>query len=160
MATDWTNASLDDGFRYTIAPEGFSLKCRWKEGDLEGSFCSWRLVSLGPTETLIYYTTASRNFSSLAQSLEDDQQTITVGVNVSAALSMAGIGPHKTTIRIYADPNVTRNTHEIVAEGEFGKLSIKIENVPTAETPRTGALSALSALATLRRITSHVRIGT
>ena len=81
-------------------------------------------------------------------------------VNVSAALSMAGIGPDKTTIRIYADPTVTRNTHEIRVEGEFGKLTINIENVPSPENPRTGKLSALSALATLRRITSHIQIGT
>ena len=81
-------------------------------------------------------------------------------VNVSAALSMAGIGPTETTIRIYADPTVTRNTHEIQVEGEFGRLTIKIENIPSEENPRTGKLSALSALATLRRITSHVQIGT
>ena len=81
-------------------------------------------------------------------------------VNVSAALSMAGIGPDKTTIRIYADPTVTRNTHEIEIEGEFGRLAIKIENVPSPTNPRTGQLSALSALALLRRITSPVKVGT
>ena len=81
-------------------------------------------------------------------------------VNVSAALSMAGIGPNRTRIRIYADPTVDKNTHDIIVEGEFGRLSIHIENVPSPSNPRTGKLSALSALATLRRITSHVRIGT
>jgi aspartate dehydrogenase len=81
-------------------------------------------------------------------------------VNVSAALSMAGVGPHKTTIHIYADPTVTRNTHEIIVEGEFGRLAIKIENVPAPTNPRTGILSALSAVATLKRITSTLRVGT
>ena len=81
-------------------------------------------------------------------------------VNVSAALSMAGIGPHKTTIRIYADPTVTRNTHEIVVEGEFGRLAVKIENLPSPTNPRTGVLSALSAIASLKRIASHIRVGT
>ena len=81
-------------------------------------------------------------------------------VNVSAALSMAGIGPHRTQIRIYADPTVTLNTHEIEIEGEFGRLAIKIENVPSPTNPRTGKLSALSALALLRRITSPIRVGT
>ena len=81
-------------------------------------------------------------------------------VNVSAALSMAGVGPTLTRIRIYADPTVDRNTHDIVVEGEFGRLSIRIENVPSAANPRTGVLSALSTLAALRRITSHVRVGT
>ena len=81
-------------------------------------------------------------------------------VNVSAALSMAGVGPYRTTIRIYADPTVDKNTHNIVVEGEFGRLSILIENTPSETNPRTGKLSALSALATLRRITSHVQVGT
>ena len=81
-------------------------------------------------------------------------------VNVSAALSMAGMGPHKTRIRIYADPTVDKNTHEITVEGEFGRLSILIENTPSETNPRTGKLSALSALATLRKITSHLQVGT
>lgn len=81
-------------------------------------------------------------------------------VNVSAALSMAGIGPDRTTIRIYADPTVTRNTHEIVVEGEFGRLAIKIENTPSSTNPRTGVLSALSAIALLKKITSPLQIGT
>ena len=81
-------------------------------------------------------------------------------VNVSAALSMAGVGPYRTTIQIYADPTVDKNTHNIVVEGEFGRLSILIENTPSETNPRTGKLSALSAIATLRRITSHVQVGT
>ena len=80
-------------------------------------------------------------------------------VNVSAALSMAGVGPYRTTIRIYADPTVVRNTHNIVVEGEFGRLIILIENTPSETNPKTGKLSALSAIATLRRITSHVQVG-
>ena len=81
-------------------------------------------------------------------------------VNVSAALSLAGIGPHRTTIRVYADPSVTRNTHEVIAEGEFGRFSIKIENVPSPTNPKTGILPALSALATLKKMTSHLQVGT
>ena len=81
-------------------------------------------------------------------------------VNVSAALSMAGLGPRKTRIRIYADPTVDKNTHEIAVRGEFGRLTILIENTPSETNPKTGKLSALAALATLRRITSHVQVGT
>ncbi len=81
-------------------------------------------------------------------------------VNVSAALSMAGLGPRRTRIRIYADPTVDKNTHDIIVQGEFGRLSIRIENTPSESNPRTGKLSALSALATLRKITSTVQVGT
>ena len=81
-------------------------------------------------------------------------------VNVSAALSLAGIGSDKTTIRIYADPTVKRNTHEIEVEGDFGSFGMKIENIPEPTNPRTGMLSAFSALAALKRMTSHLRVGT
>jgi len=39
-------------------------------------------VATSPDVTRIYYGGVTRNFSSMAQRLEDDQQTITVGVNV------------------------------------------------------------------------------
>lgn len=81
-------------------------------------------------------------------------------VNVSAALSLAGVGPRETAIRIFADPTVERNTHEIEVEGEFGRLGIKIEGIPNPDNPRTGVLSALSVLATLKRVSSHLRVGT
>jgi len=81
-------------------------------------------------------------------------------VNVSAALSMAGLGPRRTRIKIYADPTVDKNTHNIIVEGEFGKLSILIENIPSDTNPKTGKMSALSALATLRRIVSPIQVGT
>ena len=81
-------------------------------------------------------------------------------VNVSAALSLAGLGHHRTRICIYADPTVDKNTHSIIVEGEFGRLSILIENTPSDTNPKTGRLSAMSALATLRKITSTVRVGT
>jgi aspartate dehydrogenase len=80
-------------------------------------------------------------------------------VNVVAALSLAGIGPERTRIRIFADPDVVRNTHQISVEGEFGRLSIQVENVPT-ENPRTGKLSYLSAIATLKDLTAPLRVGT
>ena len=70
-------------------------------------------------------------------------------VNVVAAVSLAGIGPDRTRIRIHADPSVDRNRHTVTAEGAFGRLRIEIENVPS-ENPRTGKLSYLSTIAYLR----------
>ncbi|MFQ5839280.1 MAG: aspartate dehydrogenase [Candidatus Methylomirabilales bacterium] len=81
-------------------------------------------------------------------------------LNVSAALSLAGIGATETRITIVADPGVDRNMHDIEVEGEFGRLTIHIENVPTAENPRTGHLAYLSPIALLKTIASPLRIGT
>src|SRR3989449_1297304 len=80
-------------------------------------------------------------------------------VNVLAALSLAGIGPDKTRIRLFAVPGQARNVHRITVEGEFGRLTIEVENVPS-ENPRTGKLSYLSTIALLRDLGAALRIGT
>jgi aspartate dehydrogenase len=79
-------------------------------------------------------------------------------VNVVAALSLAGIGPERTHIRIYAVPGLTTNRHRIRVEGEFGRLAIEVENVPS-ENPRTGRLSYLSTIALLRDLGATLRVG-
>ena len=80
-------------------------------------------------------------------------------VNVVAALSLAGIGPERTRIKLYAVPGQQRNQHRITIEGEFGRLRIEIENVPS-ENPRTGKLSYLSTIALLRELGATLRVGT
>jgi aspartate dehydrogenase len=79
-------------------------------------------------------------------------------VNVVAALSLAGVGPERTRIKIFAVPGLDRNQHRVRIEGEFGRLSIEIENVPS-ENPRTGKLSYLSTIALLRELASPLRVG-
>jgi aspartate dehydrogenase len=80
-------------------------------------------------------------------------------VNVVAALSLAGVGPERTRIKLYAVPGLERNQHRITLEGDFGRLRIEVENVPS-ENPRTGRLSYLSAIAMLRELGSPLRVGT
>jgi len=79
-------------------------------------------------------------------------------VNVVAALSLAGVGPERTRIKIFAVPGLERNQHRVRVEGEFGRLSIEIENVPS-ENPRTGKLSYLSTIALLRELGAALRVG-
>ena len=79
-------------------------------------------------------------------------------VNVVAALSLAGIGPERTRIKLYAVPGQARNQHRITVEGAFGRLRIEVENVPS-ENPRTGRLSYLSAIAMLREMGAAVQVG-
>ncbi|HEX5453625.1 MAG TPA: aspartate dehydrogenase [Stellaceae bacterium] len=80
-------------------------------------------------------------------------------VNVAAALALAGIGPDRTTIEIWADPAVTRNTHRIEVEADSVRLAMQIENVPS-ENPKTGRLTPLSVIALLRKLASPLAIGT
>ncbi len=80
-------------------------------------------------------------------------------VNVSAAVSLAGIGPDETRIRILAVPGLQRNCHDIEVEGDFGRLAVHIENIPS-ENPRTGRLTALSIIRSVQDAADSVRIGT
>jgi len=62
-------------------------------------------------------------------------------VNVVAALSLAGIGPEKTRIKIFASPERPLNRHRISVEGEFGRLTIEESRQlvdPQSNQPSTG----------------------
>ncbi|MBM3489248.1 MAG: aspartate dehydrogenase [Alphaproteobacteria bacterium] len=81
-------------------------------------------------------------------------------VNVAAALSLAGIGPERTEVEVWADPTVSRNTHRIVVDAAAARLEMQIENVPSAENPRTGRITAYSVLAALSGLTATLKVGT
>lgn len=81
-------------------------------------------------------------------------------VNVCATLSLAGIGAEKTMVKIISSPDYKANIHEIEVEGDFGRLAVKVENVPSPVNPKTSFLASLSAIATLKNILDVVKIGT
>jgi aspartate dehydrogenase len=80
-------------------------------------------------------------------------------LNVAVALALAGIGPDRTTLEIWADPALTRNTHTIVVDSDSARFSMTIENIPS-DNPRTGRITALSVIAWLRKLNAPLRIGT
>ena len=80
-------------------------------------------------------------------------------VNVAAALSLAGIGPDRTMIDIYADPAVTRNCHSIEVDSDSARFTLSIENIPS-ENPKTGKNVALSVIAMLRKMHAPLAVGT
>ena len=55
-------------------------------------------------------------------------------VNVAASLSIAGIGSEDTRVKVFIDPEASRNIHEITVEGDFGNFTCRIENVPSPDT--------------------------
>jgi aspartate dehydrogenase len=81
-------------------------------------------------------------------------------VNVSATLSLAGIGADKTMVRVMCSPRCGSNTHQVDVRGDFGTFSVKTENLPSPDNPKTSYLTALSAIATLKDIVGGIRIGT
>ncbi len=91
---------------------------------------------------------------------KDAVSAFPANVNVAATLSLAGIGAKETQVKVFVDPEATKNIHEITAEGDFGRFTCRVENVPSPANPKTSFLAALSAIATLKKITSHLQIGT
>lgn len=81
-------------------------------------------------------------------------------VNVSAVLSLAGIGAADTRVRIVTSPDYKMNIHEVEITGDAGRISTRTENLPSKDNPRTSALAIYSAIATLEGIARSVRIGT
>jgi len=80
-------------------------------------------------------------------------------VNVAATLCLAA-RDGEVQVKIIADPNIKVNRHEILAEGDFGRITTLVENVPSPRNPKTSYLAALSAIATLRSIVEPLKIGT
>ena len=107
--------------------------------------------------TLVGLNEAKKIFDGTAR---EGARGFPANVNVAAALSLAGIGPDRTRLQIWADPAVTRNTHRIEVEADTANFSMAIENVPSEENPRTGRITALSAVAALRGLTATLKVGT
>jgi len=81
-------------------------------------------------------------------------------VNVAATISLAGLGPDRTRVRVVADPAIDQNIHEIQARGAFGSLEIRLANRPNPDNPKTSLLACLSVISLLGRIQGSVQIGT
>lgn len=80
-------------------------------------------------------------------------------INVSAVLSLAGIGPRRTRVEIWCSDLYRFNTHEVLIEYKGGKIRIQAENQPSKENPKTSALAMYSAVALLRKILAPLRVG-
>lgn len=79
--------------------------------------------------------------------------------NVAAALALAGIGPERTQVEIWADPSIERNRHTVRVVADSATLAFHIESVPSKENPRTSRLAALSVIACLRGLVGPLKVG-
>jgi aspartate dehydrogenase len=81
-------------------------------------------------------------------------------INVAAVLGLAGIGMHKTQVRIIASPYVRKNIHEVAIESDAARIFTRTENVLHPQNPKTSFLAVLAAIATLKQILQPIKIGT
>lgn len=152
-----------------IAPSGALLALDAVTAAAEGEIRSIKMITRKPVKGLLgapYLeehgidlsgaTGPVRVFSGTAR---EAAKGFPANLNVGAALALAGVGPDATTIEIWADPALTRNTHAIEVDSDSASFTMAIENIPS-DNPKTGKITALSVLAALRKMTAPLRIGT
>ena len=88
------------------------------------------------TEATVHFSGSARNAA-----LEYPKNA-----NVAASVALAGIGFDDTIVELVADPDATRNVHEIVAEGDFGRFEFRIEGASLPDNPRSSAVTAMSVV--------------
>ena len=84
---DVPGPDTDYTIRFAVDEKKKQLKGTWLKGDLKGSTWLWRVEPGAGGKTLLTQQLAVKNFSPVLQSVEDDQQTMTIGVNVGSALA-------------------------------------------------------------------------
>ncbi|MFB9968814.1 aspartate dehydrogenase [Pseudoroseomonas cervicalis] len=152
-----------------IVPSGALLGLDAVAAAAQGEIHSVRLVTAKPVKGLLGAPYLERNgidltgIAGATRIFQGSARQAALGfpanVNVAAALSLAGIGPDRTMVEIWADPALTRNTHSISVEADSARFSMSIEGVPS-DNPKTGRITALSVIACLRKLSGPLRVGT
>jgi len=101
-----------------------------------GSPAEAKLDLASLTEATVHFSGSARNGA-----LEYPKNA-----NVAASVALAGIGFDDTSVELIADPGITRNVHEIVAEGDFGRFEFHIEGKSLPDNPRSSAITAMSVV--------------
>ncbi len=96
----------------------------------------------------------------LAGSVTEVAREFPANVNVAAAVSLAGLGPDKTRMEIWADPDLNRNTHTVRVTSDSSDFTVSIQNRPSQQNPATGLITAQSVIALLRQQTAPLCVGT
>jgi aspartate dehydrogenase len=162
-------AGMENFSGQIIVPTGALIGLDAVTAAAEGTIHSVRMITRKPPLGLMgapFLTENRVDISGLREPLKifdgtarEAARGFPANLNVVVALSLAGIGPDRTVLEIWADPTVTRNTHHIVVDSDSARFSMTIENIPTAN-PKTGVITARSVTALLRKMSAPVRVGT
>lgn len=152
-----------------VVPTGALIGLDAVTAAAEGNIQSVRMITRKPVRGLLgapYLTEHNIRIEDIKEPLRIFNGTpreaavgFPANLNVAVALGLAGIGVDKTTLEIWADPALTRNTHSIEVVSDSASFTMTIENIPS-ENPKTGRITALSVIAYLRKLATPLRVGT
>lgn len=165
---DLIDVARDNGGQI-IVPSGAILGLDAVTAAAEGQIRSVKMTTRKPVTGLIgapYLIENNINIDDIKEPLRVFSGTakqaavgFPANLNVAVALSLAGLGPDNTFLDIWADPKLTRNTHQIEVESDSASFAMSIENIPT-DNPKTGRITALSVIAALKKLQAPLRVGT
>ena len=151
-----------------IAPSGALLGLDAVAAAAEGTIYSVKMLTRKPVRGLLgapYLVENNIDIANITEPMKvftGTARAAAIGfpanLNVVAALSLAGIGPDLTTIEVWADPALTRNTHRIEVDADSASFSMTIANIPS-ENPKTGKITALSVISCLRKLGAPLAVG-
>ena len=152
-----------------VVPTGALIGLDAMTAAAEGNILSVRMVTRKPVNGLVgapYLVANKIDIEGITEPLRVFEGTareaakgFPANLNVAVALSLAGLGPDRTRLEIWADPALTRNVHRMEVDSDSARFSMSIENIPS-ENPKTGRITALSVIAYLRKQRSALRVGT
>jgi aspartate dehydrogenase len=151
-----------------MVPTGALLGLDAVAAAAEGTIRSVRMRTMKPVKGLLgapYLVERGIDIAHIAQPIKVFEGTareaakgFPANLNVAVALSLAGIGPDRTVLEIWADSNLDRNIHQIWVEADSASFEMTIRNVPS-QNPKTGKITPLSVIAALRKLGAPLRVG-
>lgn len=158
----WTGARI-------IVPSGGILALDGLKAAAESGIDAVELVTRKPPASLAgapYLVERDVDVSALSEAsrvfagnAREAAQAFPANANVAASVSLAGIGPERTRVEIWADPAIARNTQLLRVRSKSAEFTVELASHPMPGNPRTGSLTVDSAIATLRALRASLTVG-
>lgn len=152
-----------------IVPSGGIVGLHALKAAAEGEIHSVELITRKPPKSLAgapYLVDRRIDLSGLSEPRKifdgtagEAAKAFPANANVAASISLAGIGPARTRVEIWADPGIDQNRQELRVRSRAAEFTVELASYPMPGNPRTGSLTLNSTIATLRSLNASLVVG-